>query len=146
MPEQERILEKDPVLGLKKTTNEAEIGIANDLHGLAVEGINMLKWPKKIRSMPGRRDNGKYFHFHKDHGRDTEECFQLKDEIERLIQHGYLKIFVRIKEGEAEDRRHGKDARLGSPPRYKSRGRSEARFPAKEKADQHRERSKARRC
>ncbi|KAK6151230.1 hypothetical protein DH2020_016162 [Rehmannia glutinosa] len=93
---------------------------------MSIEGKNMLKWPKKMRSMLGRRDNGKYYHFHKYHGHDAEECFQLKDKIERLIQQGYLKIFVRIKGSEAEGKRHGKDARPMSPPRHKSRGMSKA--------------------
>ncbi|XP_077232284.1 uncharacterized protein LOC143868246 [Tasmannia lanceolata] len=40
-----------------------------------------------------KRDKSKYCRFH-NHGHDTNECRQLKEEIELLIQRGYLKIYV----------------------------------------------------
>ncbi|GAV59849.1 LOW QUALITY PROTEIN: hypothetical protein CFOL_v3_03380, partial [Cephalotus follicularis] len=36
----------------------------------------------------------KYFRYHRDHGHDTEECRQLKNQIEDLIQKGYLRKYV----------------------------------------------------
>ncbi|KAL0314999.1 UNVERIFIED_CONTAM: hypothetical protein Scaly_2899200 [Sesamum calycinum] len=36
----------------------------------------------------------KYCLFHKDRGHGTEDCFHLKDEIEKLIRRGYLKEYV----------------------------------------------------
>ncbi|MQM18851.1 hypothetical protein Taro_051848 [Colocasia esculenta] len=44
-----------------------------------------------MRSDPRRRDQAKYCRFHRDHGHDTSECRQLKDEIEDLIKRGYLR-------------------------------------------------------
>ncbi|XP_043697254.1 uncharacterized protein LOC122648048 [Telopea speciosissima] len=41
------------------------------------------------------RNKNKYCHFHQDHGHDTEEYRQLKDEIEALIQRGHLGRFVK---------------------------------------------------
>ena len=36
------------------------------------------------------RDRKKYYQFHRDHGHDTEQCIQLRDEIEILIWWGYF--------------------------------------------------------
>ncbi|KAK6145514.1 hypothetical protein DH2020_022334 [Rehmannia glutinosa] len=37
-------------------------------------GKNMLKWPRKMKAIPGKRDERKYCHFHKDHGHDTKNA------------------------------------------------------------------------
>ncbi|XP_043694233.1 uncharacterized protein LOC122644940 [Telopea speciosissima] len=47
---------------------------------------------------PHERNKNKYYHFHQDPSHNTEECKQLKDEIEALIQRGRLGQFVK-KEG-----------------------------------------------
>ena len=41
------------------------------------------------------RDRKKYCRFHRDHDHDTEQCIQLRDEIEVLFRWGYLKKFWR---------------------------------------------------
>ncbi|KAL5546086.1 hypothetical protein UlMin_005773 [Ulmus minor] len=48
-----------------------------------------------IRTPANKRDNTKYCRFHRDTGHTTEECRVLKDEVERLIQRGQLREFVR---------------------------------------------------
>lgn len=47
-----------------------------------------------MRSNLERRNKGKYCRFHKDHRHDTDECHDLKNQIENLIQQGKLKRFV----------------------------------------------------
>lgn len=37
-----------------------------------------------------------YYSFHKDRAHDTEEYYQLKDEIKRLIHQDYLREFVAL--------------------------------------------------
>ncbi|MQL91471.1 hypothetical protein Taro_024089, partial [Colocasia esculenta] len=53
-----------------------------------------VRWPPKMRSDPRRRNQEKYSRFHRNHGHDTSECHQLKDEIKSLIKRDYLGRFV----------------------------------------------------
>lgn len=39
-------------------------------------------------------DKCKYCKFHRDHGHDTVDCCDLKDQVESLVEKGYLKEFV----------------------------------------------------
>ena len=54
-----------------------------------------LKWPKPLQSPPDVRDKRKYCRFHKDHGHYTEDCRDLKEQIEELIQRGKLQQYVK---------------------------------------------------
>ena len=45
-----------------------------------------LKWPEKMKGNPNKRNRNKYCRFHRDHGHDTNECFDLKQQIENLIR------------------------------------------------------------
>ncbi|XP_065629979.1 uncharacterized protein LOC136067698 [Quercus suber] len=53
-----------------------------------------LKWPEKMKGDPNKRNRNKYCRFHRDHGHDTDECFDLKQQIENLIRQGKLKNFL----------------------------------------------------
>ena len=53
-----------------------------------------LKWPEKMKGDPNKRNRNKYCHFHRDHGHDTDECFDLKQQIENLIRQGKLRNFL----------------------------------------------------
>ena len=54
-----------------------------------------LKWPKSLSMSSRKRDSKKYCHFHKDHGHYTNECRDLKEQIEELFQRGKLQKFVK---------------------------------------------------
>ena len=47
-----------------------------------------LKWPEKMKGDSNKRNRNKYCRFHKDHWHDTNECFDLKQQIENLIRQG----------------------------------------------------------
>ena len=53
-----------------------------------------MKWPEKMKGDPNNRNKNKYCHFHRDHGDDTDECYDLKQQIENLIRQGKLRHFV----------------------------------------------------
>ena len=53
-----------------------------------------LKWSEKMKGDPNKYNRNKYCHFHKDHGHDTNECFDLKQQIENLIRQGKLRNFL----------------------------------------------------
>ena len=54
-----------------------------------------LKWPRPLHLSPNMRDKRKYCRFHKDYGHYTEECRDLKEQIEELIQRGKLQQYVK---------------------------------------------------
>nr|XP_023921367.1 uncharacterized protein LOC112032833 [Quercus suber] len=53
-----------------------------------------LKWPEKMKGDPNKCNRNKYCHFHRDHGHDKDECFDLKQQIENLIRQGKLRNFL----------------------------------------------------
>ncbi|XP_058223097.1 uncharacterized protein LOC131332815 [Rhododendron vialii] len=48
----------------------------------------------KLRTDPNRRAKDKYCKFHRDHGHNTDDCIDLKQQIKELIQRGKLQRFV----------------------------------------------------
>ncbi|XP_052175321.1 uncharacterized protein LOC127790084 [Diospyros lotus] len=61
---------------------------------LALEDKNYLRRPPPLKSPPNTRSKKKYCRFHRDHGHEIEDCIQLKEEIQELINRGYLRDFV----------------------------------------------------
>ena len=48
-----------------------------------------------MKGDPNKRSKDKYCRFHRDHGHDTADCYDLKQQIEVLIKQGKLQRFVR---------------------------------------------------
>ena len=59
-----------------------------------VRNEQFLRWPTQLKSDPTARDNSKYCEFHRDYGHRTDDCIQIKREIEYLIRRGYLRRFI----------------------------------------------------
>ena len=53
-----------------------------------------LKWPEEIKGDPNKCNRNKYCRFYRDHGHDTDECFDLKQQIKNLIRQGKLRNFL----------------------------------------------------
>ena len=47
-----------------------------------------------MKGDPNKFNQNKYCRFHKDHGHDTDECFDLKQQIENLIRQRKLRNFL----------------------------------------------------
>ena len=45
-----------------------------------------LRWPDELKSDPNNRLRTKYYRFHRDHGHDMFDCYDLKQQIEVLIK------------------------------------------------------------
>ncbi|GAV76265.1 LOW QUALITY PROTEIN: hypothetical protein CFOL_v3_19740, partial [Cephalotus follicularis] len=67
------------------------------------------QWPEKLRTPVENRNVEKYCRYHRDHGHDTEECRQLKNQIEDLIRKGHLRCRQRC-----PSRKKGIEKRRGS--------------------------------
>ena len=64
-----------------------------------------LKWSGKLLTDPDKRPRDKYCRFHRDHGHNTEDYYDLKRQIEELIKQGKLQRFV--ERGQREGRPQG---------------------------------------
>ena len=52
---------------------------------MQIKDEHYLKWPRPLHLSSHIRDKNKYCRFHKDHGHYTENCRDLKEQIEELI-------------------------------------------------------------
>ncbi|XP_052172157.1 uncharacterized protein LOC127788080 [Diospyros lotus] len=86
-----------------------------------IENKDYLKKSRPMKAPANKKSKDKYCRFHRDHGHDTEECHQLKEEIQELINRGFLRRFM-TKDTEPQK---GERQRSRSPPRR--RGRSQER-------------------
>nr|XP_023888238.1 uncharacterized protein LOC112000356 [Quercus suber] len=62
---------------------------------MQIKDEGALTFPGKLKSDPSKRSRDKYCCFHRDHGHDTADCYDLKQQIEALIRQGKLQKFVR---------------------------------------------------
>src|SRR6185503_1305764 len=56
-----------------------------------------LEKPTPMRGSVENRNKNKHCHFHEDIGHDTNDCFSLKRELDRLADKGQLKSYVNSK-------------------------------------------------
>ena len=61
-----------------------------------VQHKKFLRWSSQMKTNPAKRDMTKYYDFHRDHGHRTDDCIQLKKEIEFLIRCGHLRRYVAL--------------------------------------------------
>ena len=62
---------------------------------MQIKDDEALTYPGKLKGNPNRCSKDKYCCFHRDHGLDTADCYDLKQQIEAFIKQGKLQRFVR---------------------------------------------------
>ncbi|XP_063949854.1 uncharacterized protein LOC108221222 [Daucus carota subsp. sativus] len=87
---------------------------------MEIEKDESVRWPKPIRTDPQKRNKDLYCRFHKDTGHWTDDCRQLKDEIEFLIRRGKLSKFT--KDGDKNHRDNDNRGRDNDDKRTQPRG------------------------
>ncbi|XP_071926066.1 uncharacterized protein [Coffea arabica] len=88
----------DRIVRGRSSTSDAELTPLNSnrSHALAVMRQNHLgRTPPEISGRRDKRNSNLYCAYHRDVGHETEDCNDLKREIENLIRQGHLKQFVR---------------------------------------------------
>ena len=61
---------------------------------MQIKDEKALTFPGKLKRDPSKRSRDKYCHFHHDHGYDTSDCYDLKQQIEAFIRQGKLQRFI----------------------------------------------------
>ena len=62
---------------------------------MQIKDEEAMTYPGKLKGDPNRCSKDKYCRFHRDHGHDTADCYDLEQQIEALIKQGKLQRFVR---------------------------------------------------
>ena len=73
-----------------------------------------LKWPEKMKGDLNKRNKNKYCRFHRDYGNDTDEYYDLKQQIKNLIRQGKLRHFVG--RDQKDEKLKGKAEESSHPP------------------------------
>ena len=71
---------------------------------MQIKDEGALTFPGKLKSDPTKRSRNKYCRFHHDHGHDTADCYDLKQQIEALTREGKLQKFVSKERTDAHTR------------------------------------------
>ena len=53
---------------------------------MQIKDERALTLPEKLKGDPNKWSRDKYCHFHCDHGHDTVDCYDLKQQIKALIK------------------------------------------------------------
>ena len=61
---------------------------------MQIKDEGTLTFPGKLKGDPSKRPRDKYCRFHRDHGYNTTDCYNLKQQIEALIRQRKLQRFV----------------------------------------------------
>ena len=95
----------------KRTVKFTPLVMPVDKILMQIKDEHYLKWPRPLHSSPHVRNKNKYCCFHKNHGHYTEDCRDLKEQIEELIRKGKLQKYV--KKGDYSNFKRGKQGPTG---------------------------------
>ena len=61
---------------------------------MQIKDEGAITFPEKLKEDPNKLPRDRYCRFHRDHGHDTADCYDLKQQIEAFIKQGKLQKFV----------------------------------------------------
>ena len=61
---------------------------------MQIKDEGALTFPGKLKGDLSKRFRDKYYRFYRDHGHDTSDCYDLKQQIEALLRQGKLQKFI----------------------------------------------------
>ncbi|XP_030969942.1 uncharacterized protein LOC115990235 [Quercus lobata] len=61
---------------------------------MQIKDDEALTFPRKLKGDSNKWPRDRYYRFHRNHGHDTADCYDLKQQIEALIKQGKLQKFV----------------------------------------------------
>ena len=89
---------------------------------MQIKDEGALTFLGKLKGDPNKGCKDKYCYFHRDHGHDTTDCYDLKQQIEAFIKQGKLQRFDnREKEDPSQDQAPRRDNEHPRPPLGKIR-------------------------
>ena len=78
----------------RKFTSFTPLTVPIDQVLMQIKDEEALMFSGKLKGDLNERLRDKYYRFHCDHGHDTTDCYDLKQQIEALIRQGKLQRFV----------------------------------------------------
>ena len=78
--------ERRPKLLGERFTSFTPLTASIDQVLMQIKDKEALTFPVKLKSDPNKRSRDKYCRFHRDHGHDTADCYDLKQQIEAYIR------------------------------------------------------------
>ncbi|XP_024022146.1 uncharacterized protein LOC112091827 [Morus notabilis] len=85
-----------------------------------ISHLQVLRRPLPLKFDPAWRNQNKYCRFHGERGHMTTECFDLRDEVKRLIREGRLGVYRANQRGNNNRRNNDRreDQRQDHPPEH----------------------------
>ncbi|RZS29102.1 hypothetical protein BHM03_00062784 [Ensete ventricosum] len=84
-----------PCCSVTPTRGRLALPVPSESSWLQIREKGLLKTPNPIKTRAEECDRGCYCRFHRDYRHDTEECYDVKNQIEDLICRGQLHRFMR---------------------------------------------------
>lgn len=75
---------------LGRYSNYTPLNTSLDQVLMQIKDDPSLKWRERMKGYLNKRNKSKHCRFHRDHGHDIDECYDLKQQIEVLIKQGKL--------------------------------------------------------
>lgn len=73
--------ERRPRPPLRRIANFTPLNTPLDQVLMQIRDDPTLAWPDKLKGIPSKRPRNKYCHFHRNHGHDTSDCYNLKQQV-----------------------------------------------------------------